>query len=65
MAGSDYAMSIEEAGADALELNLYFIPTDPALSSMAIEDEFVSVVREIKRTVRIPVAVKLSRTSLT
>jgi dihydroorotate dehydrogenase (fumarate) len=56
----DYAMSIEEAGADALELNLYFIPTDPALSSLAIEDEFVGVVREMKRTLQIPVAVKLS-----
>ena len=56
----DYAIAIEEAGADALELNLYFIPTDPALSSLAIEDEFVGILREIKRTLEIPVAVKLS-----
>jgi len=56
----EYARSIENAGADALELNLYFIPTDPGLSSQAIEDEFVDVLREVKASVRIPVAVKLS-----
>jgi dihydroorotate dehydrogenase (fumarate) len=56
----DYARSLEEAGADALELNIYFIPTDPFLSSLAIEDEFVDVLATVKRTVRVPVAVKLS-----
>jgi dihydroorotate dehydrogenase (fumarate) len=56
----EYARSLEKAGADALELNLYFIPTDPLLSSLAIEDEFVDVLATVKRTVRIPVAVKLS-----
>ncbi len=56
----EYARLLEEAGADALELNLYFIPTDPELSSLAIEDEFVDVLASVKRTVRIPVAVKLS-----
>jgi dihydroorotate dehydrogenase (fumarate) len=49
-----------EAGADALELNLYFIPTDPGLPSLAIEDEFVDVLRAVKRRLGIPVAVKLS-----
>jgi dihydroorotate dehydrogenase (fumarate) len=56
----DYAKLIEQAGADALELNLYFIPTDARLSSQAIEDEFVEVLRAVKRQVAIPVAVKLS-----
>jgi dihydroorotate dehydrogenase (fumarate) len=56
----EYARLLEEAGADALELNLYFIPTDPLLSSTTIEDEFVDVLTTVKRTVRIPVAVKLS-----
>ena len=57
---TDYASLIEEAGADALELNLYFIPTDPGLPSLAIEDEFVDVLRAVKRRLGIPVAVKLS-----
>lgn len=56
----DYAYLIEQAGADALELNLYFIPTDARLSSQAIEDEFIQVLRAIKLRVDIPVAVKLS-----
>ena len=56
----DYARLLEQAGADALELNLYFVPTDPGLTSLAIEDEFVAVVSTVKASVRIPVAVKLS-----
>jgi dihydroorotate dehydrogenase (fumarate) len=56
----DFATLIEQAGADALELNLYFVPTDPQLSSLTIEDEFVDVLREVKAVVSIPVAVKLS-----
>jgi dihydroorotate dehydrogenase (fumarate) len=56
----DYARRLQDAGADALELNLYFVPTDPMLSSLAIEDEFVDVLAAVKRAVDIPVAVKLS-----
>jgi dihydroorotate dehydrogenase (fumarate) len=56
----EYAQSIENAGADALELNLYFVPTDPGLSSQAIEDEFVEVLSAVKTSVGIPVSVKLS-----
>jgi dihydroorotate dehydrogenase (fumarate) len=56
----DYAALIQQAGADALELNLYFIPTDPNLSSAQIEDEFVEVVTTVKDSVSIPIAVKLS-----
>ena len=56
----EYARLMEEVGADALELNLYFVPTDPNLSSLAIEDEFVEVLSAVKASVDIPVAVKLS-----
>jgi dihydroorotate dehydrogenase (fumarate) len=56
----EYARLMQNAGADALELNLYFIPVDPGLSSQAIEDEFVEVLTDVKRCVDIPVAVKLS-----
>jgi dihydroorotate dehydrogenase (fumarate) len=54
-----YAKMIEEAGADALELNVYYIPTDPELSSAQVEKMYVDLVRDIKATLRIPVAVKL------
>jgi len=54
-----YAKMIEEAGADALELNVYYIPTDPAISSAQVEKMYIDLVRDIKATVKIPVAVKL------
>src|SRR5689334_8776059 len=57
---TDFARLMQEAGADAVELNVYFIPTDPRLSSQAIEDELVDVLRSVKSHVSIPVAVKLS-----
>jgi len=55
-----YARKIEEAGADALELNVYYVPTDPDLPSVEVEDRYLSVLHEVKRTVKIPVAMKLS-----
>jgi len=55
-----YAKKIEEAGADALELNVYYIPTDPRLSSQAVEDLYLDALRAVKQTVKIPVAMKLS-----
>jgi dihydroorotate dehydrogenase (fumarate) len=54
-----YAKKIEEAGADALELNIYYIPTDPELTGAQIEQMYVDLVHDVKRSVRIPVAVKL------
>lgn len=57
---TDFARLMESAGADALELNVYFIPTDARLSSQTIEDELVDVLWSVKSHVRIPVAVKLS-----
>jgi dihydroorotate dehydrogenase (fumarate) len=55
-----YAKNIEEAGADALELNVYYIPTDPKLTAMDVENRYVEVLEAVKKTVRIPVAMKLS-----
>jgi len=55
-----YAKEIEQAGADALELNIYWIPTDPSLTSIRIEDTYVEILRSVKQQVSIPVAVKLS-----
>jgi dihydroorotate dehydrogenase (fumarate) len=54
-----YARKIEEAGASALELNIYFLPTDPNVTSSEIEKSYCELVRQVKNTIRIPVAVKL------
>lgn len=56
----EYAGKIEQAGAEALELNIYYLPTDPNLSSMEIEDEYVQLVRDVRAKVHIPLALKLS-----
>lgn len=55
-----FAAEIERAGADAIECNIYFIPTDPNLSSADVEKTYLDIVRAVKSTVKIPVAVKLS-----
>jgi dihydroorotate dehydrogenase (fumarate) len=55
-----YAKGIEEAGADALELNLYYLATDPNLTSVELEDAYVTLVRDVRSQIRIPIAVKLS-----
>jgi dihydroorotate dehydrogenase (fumarate) len=57
---TDYARQIQGAGADALELNIYAIPTDPDTSAAEVEDTYVNIVRAVKGQVSIPVAVKLS-----
>lgn len=56
----EYANLIQQAGADALELNLYYVPTDPAVSGDEIESDVLEIVRAVKGGVKIPVAVKLS-----
>ena len=56
----EYAQKIEQAGVDALELNIYYLPTDPNLSSMEVEDEYVQLVRDVRAKVQIPLALKLS-----
>ncbi len=55
-----YARKIEQTGVDALELNIYYVPTDPDLSSTELEDVYIKLVREVRATVKIPLALKLS-----
>lgn len=55
----DYAKRIQEAGADALELNIYYIPTDITMSAAAVEKMYLDDVRMIKGQIDIPVAVKV------
>ncbi len=54
-----YAKLIEEAGADALELNLYYMPTDPSVDAARVEQMYTDLVAHIKASIKIPVAVKL------
>ena len=56
----NYARHMEEAGADALELNVYFIPTGPEMSGREVEDRYIDILKAVKRAVRIPVAIKIS-----
>jgi dihydroorotate dehydrogenase (fumarate) len=57
---TEYAKQMEQAGADALECNIYSIPTDPDVTSAQIEQTYLDIVQAVKSTVSIPVAVKLS-----
>lgn len=57
---TNYARWIEEAGADGLELNAYFLPAEPSMTGVQVEDMYVELVKEVKASVNIPVAVKLS-----
>jgi dihydroorotate dehydrogenase (fumarate) len=54
------ARQMEQAGADAVELNLYSMETDPHKSSDAVEERYCELVRQVKASLQIPVAVKLS-----
>jgi len=56
----DYARLMQQAGADAIELNLYFLPTDPDTDARAIEDRCVEVVAAVRAATSLPIAVKLS-----
>ena len=56
----DYAKKIEQAGADALELNLYYLPTDVELTSAQLETAYITLVQDIGSKVSLPIAVKLS-----
>lgn len=56
----EYARLIEEAGADALELNVYFIPANPYVTGETVERRYLEILRDVKGSVSIPVAVKLS-----
>ena len=55
-----YARHIQDAGADALELNLYYVASDPNLTSVELEDAYAELVADVKSSINIPLAVKLS-----
>jgi dihydroorotate dehydrogenase (fumarate) len=57
---TEYAKAIQQAGADALELNIYYIPTDMDLSAAQLEQTYLDILTAVKSAVTIPVAVKLS-----
>ncbi len=56
----DYAKNIQQAGADALELNIYFIPTELDRTAAEVEQTYIDIVKAVKSVTSIPVAVKLS-----
>lgn len=56
----EYAQKIEEAGADALELNIYDVATDPQISSAELEDSYIKLLEDVRKSIKIPLAVKLS-----
>jgi dihydroorotate dehydrogenase (fumarate) len=55
-----YGKKIEDAGADALELNIYYLPTDFDLTAAEVEDNYVRLVSDIRKEIGVPLAVKLS-----
>lgn len=55
-----YAKLIEDAGADALELNIYYLPANATLTANAVEEMYTELVANVSATVRIPLAVKLA-----
>ena len=57
---TDYAALIEEAGADALELNVYYLPTNIEISGLEVERLYLEILSAVRQVVTIPVAVKLS-----
>jgi dihydroorotate dehydrogenase (fumarate) len=56
----EYAKLIQDAGADALELNIYYIPTNPDITAQQLEQMYTDLLRDVKSSITIPVAVKLS-----
>lgn len=56
----DYAKQMEQAGADAIELNIFFIPTDLELTGVSVEQQYLKIVHRVAEAVRIPVAMKLN-----
>jgi len=55
-----YAKNIEQAGADALELNIYYVAANQNITGLEVENMYVDVLKEVKKNVKIPVAIKLS-----
>lgn len=56
----DYASQMEEAGADAIELNIFFIPADIDIPGAQVEQRYLSIVQQVTEAVDIPVAMKLN-----
>ncbi len=56
----EYARDIEQAGADALEINVYFIPADLRMTAAEVEQRYLDIVRMVRKTIKIPIAVKLN-----
>ncbi len=56
----EYAREIEQAGADGLEINVYFIPADIQMTSADVEKRYLDIVKMVRETVKIPLAVKLN-----
>ena len=54
-----YAKNIQDAGADALELNVYYVPTNPDLEASKIEEMYIDTLKAVKENVTIPVAIKI------
>lgn len=57
---TNYAGLIEDAGADALELNIYYVPTSVDLTGREVEDIYIDMLRQVKRAITIPIAIKLN-----
>jgi dihydroorotate dehydrogenase (fumarate) len=57
---TEYAKEMEKAGADAIELNIYYIPTDLSLSGSNVEQTYIDILRAVKSAIDVPVAIKLS-----
>ncbi len=55
-----YAHYMQEAGADAIELNLYYLPTDPDLTTVELENTYLDLIFDVRSAVKIPMSVKLS-----
>jgi dihydroorotate dehydrogenase (fumarate) len=56
----DYSKMMEQAGADALEVNIFFIPGDVKMSTSEVEHRYLNIIESIKHSVKIPIAVKLN-----
>jgi dihydroorotate dehydrogenase (fumarate) len=56
----DYSKQMEQAGADALEINIFYIPADLDMSGAAVEHRYLNIITEVKNSVKIPVSVKLN-----
>ena len=57
---TEYAREFQNAGADAIELNIYYIPTDSNMTGAEVEQQYIDILKAVKGAVKIPVALKLS-----